>query len=166
MKTVIRLMLAACLVLPFAACKKHEEAKPAEAAPLSAPKTADDAQWKAYLQDVVSRNMGTISNSPFVYYLSAKTADETDDVYQGKYNRQLEQASNAMARGVVAGNLIAFASPDSARMADLVVASFKDVQPDAMKGVRVLFIGAATDNERVKAAVAPSGVDYVFIEAK
>lgn len=166
MKTIVRLMLAACLVLPFAACKKHEEAKPVEAAPLTAPKTADDAQWKTYLQDVVTRNMGNITNSPFVYYLPAKAATESDDEYQGKYNRQLEQASNAMARGIVAGNLIAFASPDSARMGDLIVASFKGVQPDAMKGVRVLFIGAPADNERVKAAVAPTGVDYVFVEAK
>ena len=35
-----------------------------------------------------------------------------------------------------------------------------------MKGVKVLFIGQAADNERVKAAVAPSGVNYVFVEAK
>ena len=35
-----------------------------------------------------------------------------------------------------------------------------------MKGVKVLFIGDAADSERVKAAVAPSGVNYVFVEAK
>jgi hypothetical protein len=35
-----------------------------------------------------------------------------------------------------------------------------------MKGVRVVFIGDAADGERVKAAVAPAGVDYVFVEAK
>jgi hypothetical protein len=47
-----------------------------------------------------------------------------------------------------------------------VVASFKNVPPGTMKGVRVLFIGKAADSERVKAAVAPAGVDYVFVEAK
>jgi len=167
MKTVNRLLLAACLVLPFAACKKNEEAAaPVVAAPLSAPTTADDGEWKKYLQDVVTRNMGNITNSPFVYYLPAKAEGESDEEYQGKYDRQLEQASNAMARGVVAGNLIAFASPDSAKMADLITTSFKDVPPDAMKGVRILFIGAEADNERVKAVVAPTGVDYVFVEAK
>jgi hypothetical protein len=51
-------------------------------------------------------------------------------------------------------------------MADIVIASFKDVPADTMKGVRVLFIGDAADNERVKAAVSPAGVTYVFIEAK
>ena len=30
----------------------------------------------------------------------------------------------------------------------------------------MLFIGEPADNERVKAAVAPAGVDYVFVEAK
>ena len=43
---------------------------------------------------------------------------------------------------------------------------FKDVPADTMKGVRVLFIGDAADDPRVKAAVSPAGVDYVFIEAK
>ena len=35
-----------------------------------------------------------------------------------------------------------------------------------MKGVKVLFVGKAEDSERVKAAITPSGVDYVFAEAK
>ena len=34
------------------------------------------------------------------------------------------------------------------------------------RGVRVVFIGQASDNERVKAAVTPAGVTYVFVEAK
>jgi hypothetical protein len=46
------------------------------------------------------------------------------------------------------------------------VESFKTVEPNSMKGVKVLFIGKAADNDRVKAAVAPAGVDYVFVEAK
>jgi hypothetical protein len=47
-----------------------------------------------------------------------------------------------------------------------VIAAFKDVPAGSMKGVKVLFVGKAADNDRVKAAVAPSGVDYVFVEAK
>jgi hypothetical protein len=35
-----------------------------------------------------------------------------------------------------------------------------------MKGVKVLFIGATADGDRVKAAVEPAGVTYVFVEAK
>ena len=33
-----------------------------------------------------------------------------------------------------------------------------------MNGVRVLFIGSAADSERVKAAVEPTGSEYVFID--
>ena len=62
MKITNRLLLAACLVLPLAACKK-EEAAPVEVAQaaLVAPDKSDEAGWKAYLSDVVLRNMGEIS---------------------------------------------------------------------------------------------------------
>ena len=49
-------------------------------------------------------------------------------------------------------------------MADLVVAAFDGVPADSMKGVRVLFIGKPADGDRVKAAVTPAGVDYVFVD--
>ncbi|GGD57666.1 hypothetical protein SAMN06296058_0663 [Pseudoxanthomonas indica] len=162
-KIATRLLLIACLVVPFAACKK-QEAAPADAAEVAlvAPAKDDDAAWRTYLQEVVGRNMGTITNSPFLYYLPP----ESDPEFQAKYERSLEQAKNAIARGIVGGNMLAFGSSASARMADLVVASFDGVQPDTMKGVRVLFIGDAADGERVKAAVAPAGVDFVFVEAK
>ncbi|WP_454829837.1 hypothetical protein [Pseudoxanthomonas wuyuanensis] len=161
MKIATRLLLAACLTLPFAACKK-EEAPVAEAAPLTAPSTDDDVAWKTYLQEVVINNMGTITNTPYMYYLPA----ESDPEFEAKYGRQLEQSKTAMARGITAGNLIAFASPASAKAADLAVASFEGVEPDTLKGVRVLFIGDTADNARVQVAVQPSGAEYVFVEAK
>ena len=45
-----RMLLTACLVLPFAACKKQDEApaEPAEVA-LVAPTTTEDGPWKEYL---------------------------------------------------------------------------------------------------------------------
>lgn len=162
MKIANRLLLAACLVLPLAACKKEEAAAPVEVAALTAPTTADDVQWKAYLQDVVGRNMGTITNSPFVYYLTSQSNPKFESDYKG----QLDQVKNALARGIVGGNLIAFGSPESAKMADIAIAGFTDVPPDTMKQVKIVFIGQAADSERVKAAVTPTGADYVFVEAK
>lgn len=162
-KIATRLLLIASLVLPFAACKK-QEAAPANAAEaaLVAPAKDDDAAWRTYLQEVVSRNMGNITNSPFLYYLPP----EADPDFQAKYERSLEQAKASISRGIVGGNMLAFGSSASPRMADLAIASFEGVPADTMKGVRVLFIGDAADGERVKAAVAPAGVDYVFVEAK
>ena len=102
MKIATRLLLATCLVLPLAACKK-EEAVTVEAAPVAlvAPAKTDDAGWKAYLSEVVLRNMGEITNQPFLYYLP----NQADPEFQAKYDRQLEQAKNAIARGIVGGNL-------------------------------------------------------------
>ena len=163
MKITTRLLLAACLVLPFAACKK-EEAAPVEAAQaaLVAPAKGDDAAWRTYLSEVVMRNMGEITNQPFLYYLPT----QADPEFQAKYDRQLEQAKNAIARGIVGGNLIAFGSPESAKMADIAVASFDGVPADTMKKVKIIFIGDAVDSLRVREAVVPTGADYVFVEAK
>jgi hypothetical protein len=163
MKMTTRLLLAACLALPLAACQKEAEA-PVETAqaPLVAPDKGDDAGWRAYLQEVVIRNMGTITNQPFLYYLPT----QADPEFQAKYDRQLEQARNAVARGIVGGNLIAFGSPESAKMADIAVAAFEGVPPDTMQKVKIVFIGDAADGARVEAAVAPTGADYVFVEAK
>jgi hypothetical protein len=157
-----QLVLIACLVLPFAACKKEEAPKEAPKAALAAPTTDDATAWRAYVSDVVTRNMGGISNQPYVYLLPGEsTAD-----FQGSYDRLAEKAKSDVARGIISGNMLAYASPASAKMADIVVDSFKDVPADTMKGVRVVFIGKAADNERVKAAVTPAGVTYVFVEAK
>ncbi|HEX2082710.1 MAG TPA: hypothetical protein VHF86_04390 [Xanthomonadaceae bacterium] len=163
MNIVNRLALIACLALPFAACKKEEAPKEAVKAPLAAPTSADDrAGWNAYLSDVVTRNMEGIQNQPFVYTLPPESVPDFAD----QYERLLEKAKTDVARGIIAGNLLAYGGPSSSKMADVVVESFQDVQPNSMKGVRVLFIGDSADSARVEAAVKPAGVDYKFIEAK
>ncbi|HET8818284.1 MAG TPA: hypothetical protein VFM73_01930 [Xanthomonadaceae bacterium] len=166
MTTTIRALFIALLTLSFAGCQDATEDAPEEAvatapAPLSAPTTEDDAAWGEYLTEVVRRNMGGITNSPYLYYLPT----ETTPGFEGEYERLLEKAEIDIARGILAGNMLAFGSPASARMADLIIASFDEVDPGSMKGVRVLFIGDAADNPRVKEALEPSGVTYVFHEA-
>ncbi|SBV35762.1 conserved exported hypothetical protein [uncultured Stenotrophomonas sp.] len=163
MKNTMRVMLAASLVLGFTACNKQEAAPVADAQQaLVAPAKDDDAGWRKYLQAVAVQNMGNISNNPFLYYLSP----ESDPEFDAKYQRQVESAAAAIGRGVSPGNMLAFGSSASAKMADLIETSFKDVQADSMKGVRVVFIGDAADNARVQTIVQPTGADYIFVEAK
>ena len=164
MNTMKRLALIGCVALAMTACKKEEAPAKADDAQVAlvAPSRDDDAGWKDYLKNVVGQNLGNISNSPYLYYLPP----ESDPEFQAKYDRQAESAKAAIGRGVTKGNMLAFGSSASSKMADLIVASFKGVPADTMKGVRVLFIGDAADNPRVQAAVAPAGVDYVFVEAK
>ena len=162
MKTMIRMLMIATLAMSFAACKKQEAPAAAAKAPVQVPVNDNRQAWVDYISDVVQRNMGSIQNSPYVYLLPGEsTAD-----FQDQYDRLAGKAKDDLSRGIIAGNMLAYGSPASAKMADLVTAAFKDVPAGSMKGVKVLFIGKAEDNERVKAAVAPAGVDYVFVEAK
>jgi hypothetical protein len=162
MNMMIRLLMVALLTLPFAACKKQEAPVATAAAPVPVPVNDNRQAWIDYLSDVVQRNMGGIQNQPYVYLLPGEsTAD-----FQDQYDRLATKAKDDVGRGIISGNMLAYGSPASAKMADLVTAAFKDVPAGSMKGVKVLFVGKAEDSDRVKAAVTPAGVDYVFVEAK
>ncbi len=165
MKKILRTVLItlACL-LALAACKKEEAAKPV-AAPviLSAPTDPADLNgWKNYLKSAVQANMVGIRSRPYMYFVPAVIDEET----QRQYDAQLATIQDTLARGVLPGNMIAFGSPDSVKLGDLVIEAFKLAAPGSLKGVRVLFIGAASEQQRVKDAVAPSEGDFVFVEAK
>jgi hypothetical protein len=156
------ILAALSLLLVFAGCKK-EEAAPVVVAPLHAPANqGDDTGWKAYFQDVIDHNSQGVTDRSMAYYLPKPGGAD----YDGMYARQLSGVSDTVARGVLPGNLLAFMSPDSAKMADLVVAAFKNPSAGSMKGVIIIFIGKTGDNDRVKAAVTPSGATYRFVEAR
>lgn len=164
-RSIIRLATIALLagaMVSFAGCKKEAPPAAVVAAPLSAPTGTDDKQWQAYIKDVVQRHSKDVTERLMAYYLPAQTADD----YAGLYERQLENAHDAVARGVLPGNMLVFASPDSPKMADLVVAAFKDVSPGSMKDVIVMFIGKTDDRERVRTAIEPSGATWRFVEAR
>ncbi|MCX7557351.1 hypothetical protein OS187_11075 [Xanthomonadaceae bacterium JHOS43] len=134
----------------------------AEPAALPVPSSSDNQAWRQYLVNVAKRNLDGIRSSPYMYYLPAVEADD----FEEQYTRQLDNVAGSVARGVLPGNMLAFGSPASSRMADLIVEAFTHVQAGSMKDVRVLFIGNAEDIERVKGAVEPSGATVVFHEVK
>lgn len=160
------------LALSLSACQPGGEAEaPKQAAAsveLKAPQNNDAGAWKAYLGQVVGKNMAGVTDRVFPYFLPADSGTPTpgDPDNKSQYDRQLENVSAVLARTVLPGNMLAFGSPDSAKMADLIIAAFKDAKPDALKGSQVLFIGKTEDSERVKAAVEAAGGKYIFVEAK
>jgi hypothetical protein len=165
MKTIARLLLIAALSVSFAACDKGEDTtKQTAKAEVPVPVNEDAGAWREYVTDVVGRNMQGVTSQPFVYLLPAESTTD----FQGSYDRLLDKAKSDISRGILPGNLLAYssASLSSVKAADMVVAAFEGVKEDSLKDVKVLFIGKPEDNDRVKAAVAPAGVNYVFIETK
>ena len=166
MKNLFR--IAVLLTLPLSAisaCKKEEAAKPAVAvaAPVTMPADPNDtAAWKNYLVGVAKQNMEGIRQRPYFYYLPAGDSPEILE----QVDRQISDVTDVVGRGILPGNMIAFGSPDSTRMADGIIEAFKVSRPASLKDVRVLFIGAAADEQRVRDAVTPSAAEFVFVEAK
>ncbi len=163
-KILSSVLISLFCVMALAGCKKEDAAKPV-AAPVVVPVPTDPADlegWKKYLSATVKQNMEGIRQRPYMYFVPAVTDEET----QRQYDAQLTNIQDMLARGVLPGNLVAFGSPDSTKLGDLVVEAFKLAGAGSLKGVRVLYIGAPAEEERVKAAVAPSDADFVFVEAK
>jgi hypothetical protein len=159
------------LTLSLSACKSgkdSDDSKTAAPVVLTAPASNDDEAWKAYLGQVVGQHMGGVTDRVYPYYLPANSTEPTpgDPDNHSQYDRQLDNVNGVMLRTVLPGNMLAFGSPDSAKMADLIVASMKDTKPDALKGSQVLFIGKPADSDRVKAVVEGAGGTYIFVEAK
>ena len=165
----MRFSMLCLAALALSACNGSKEgdkaaAAPAvEQAPVTAPAGTDDKAWREYLMAVAKQHMKGIRNNPYMYYLPSAQDPEFD----AKYTRQLENVESVVARTVLPGNMLAFGSPESGRMADLVEVAFTEwAEANAFQGVRVLFIGKAEDRARVEAAVQPSGAEFVFVEAK
>ena len=165
MKNTYRLLLAAGLAtLSLTACKK-EEAKTEETvvvAPVAVPAGEDKTAWQPYLASIAKANMEGVVNAPYAYFLPGESSAD----FQGEYDRLLERVQMDMSRGIIEGNMLLFGSPARTKLADLVIAGFQDAKPNTMKNVKVVFVGDAADKDRVGAAVAPSGVNYVFVESK
>jgi hypothetical protein len=163
-----KLMQAALLgllsVLVLTACDKKEEEAAPVAVEVKMPTTAADrAAWKAYLVDVVKRNMvGVTSSRPYMYFVPAGE----DQAAQDERINQLENVRTVVARTVLPGNMLAFGGPDSKLTGDLIVDSFKEAKAGAFKDVIVLFVGAAADQARVQEVLAASGATYRFVEMK
>jgi hypothetical protein len=163
MNIVFRLLVIASLVLPFAACKKEEAPQQNEAKvapPL--PTSSEQKDWKPYLEYKITPHMGGITSSPYVYFLPNTDAED----FEGKYQRQLEKLQADLGRGMTEGVMLVFASPAQEKEVEMIETAFKQVQPGTMKGVKVVFIGTPSLGERVKTAVEPAGVTYIFEEAK
>ncbi len=161
--TIVRSIVLATALVGLVACQKEEAAPQQVAAPvvLTAPTDGNSQAWKLYLTNVVKQNMEGIRNSPYMYYLPAAG----DEDFESQYERQLDNVGTTVARGVLPGNMLAFGSPESARMADLIVEAFQEAQAGSLDKVRVLFIGNPEDEERVRAAVEPAGATFVFVDA-
>ncbi len=174
MKKYIRIFILALTgALVLSACgptdedkqKAAEAAAAAEAAkpvPVPAP-TADKGTWQKYLSNVVMRNMqGVKSNSPFMYYVPAGDGQDMVDAR----NSQQNNVEDTVGRGVLPGNMMAFGGPDSKITADLIEGAFQHAREGSFKGVVILFVGAAADQDRVKAAVGKTGAELRFVEMK
>jgi predicted small secreted protein len=162
-KLILVAAVALTASLALTACNKQAGQEAGQQTAQQTPKPTDpnDAKaWNAYLGEIVQKNMeGMTANQPYAYLIKAPVDDDAKE----QNGRQLQNVQETVARGVLPGNMLVFAGPDSTTTADLVIAAFKDASAGAFKGVIVLFIGDAADQQRVEDALKPTGATFRFV---
>lgn len=148
-------ILGACSKQPAETQESTQSAAPTRPA-------ADAGQdaWGNYFKYLVGQNLdGMTANSPYLYYVPSGDSPEAES----QRLRLLGMVQGTVARTVLAGNLLAFAGPDSATTADFLIHSFEHAKEGSFKGVIVLFVGEPTDKERVAAALKSSQATLRFV---
>ncbi|MEO5812311.1 MAG: hypothetical protein ABIU96_09655 [Rhodanobacter sp.] len=162
-KLILVAAVALTASLALTACNKQAADGAGQQTAQQAPKPTDPNDtkaWNAYLGDIVQKNMQDMTASqPYAYLVKAPTDQDAKE----QNERQLKNVQETVARGVLPGNMLVFAGPDSATTADLVVAAFADASAGAFKGVIVLVIGDAADKGRVEEALKPTGATFRFV---
>ena len=156
--------LALTAALSLSACGKKQadqQASQQATQQLTKPTSPTDTKgWNAYLGQLVQNNLqGMKASQPYAYLVTAGDTDEA----KAQNDRQLQSVQDTVARGVLPGNLLAFAGPVSGTTADLVVAAFKDAKPGSFKDVIIVFIGDQADQQRVADALKPTGATFHFV---
>lgn len=161
-KLALAATLAVLGAVSMSACSNHDDTQQtAQTQKLTKPTNPDDAQaWNAYLGQIVQNNMqGMSANRPYAYLVPAgNTADA-----KAKYQRQLENVQDVVARGVLPGNMLVFAGPDADTTANFISDAFSSAKPGAFKGVIVLYIGSDADKARVDSILKPTGAEFRFV---
>lgn len=150
--------------LALSACGKHEDSQQADqqtSQKATRPTDPNDTKaWNAYLGQIVQNNMqGMKADRPYPYLVPA---GDSEEAVAGR-GRQLSNVQDTVARGVLPGNMLVFAGPDSAKTADLVTEAFKDAKPGSFKDVIILFIGDQADQQRVDDVLKPTGATVRFV---
>ncbi len=157
-----KLLLVLFTAMAVAGCNKGEEEKPKkQPVQVVLPTDPNDIQaWKVYLTGIVQNNMGGVRSRPYVYFIPAVSDDEAA---KEEAQRQLEGIQDVVLRGVLPGNMLAFGGPDGARVAFVITESFKDARPNSLKGVKVLVVGNAADEQALTTTLAQGGAEFIFV---
>jgi len=162
-KFVLIAAVALAAAFTLSACNKQQDDQPAteQTAKATKPTDPNDTKaWNTYLGQIVQANMqGMTARQPYPYLVPA---GDTPDA-QASRDRQLENIQGTVARGVLPGNMLVFAGPDSAKTADLMITAFTDAKAGSFKDVIVLFIGDEADKQRVEDVLKPTGATFRFV---
>lgn len=149
---LLKWMIVWCALIGLVACGGGEGDAPKQDAAVTAPKGSDKQEWTKFVTAAIKPHYKQGTTQRVWNYLILSGEDHT---------QKLEVLTKAVASGLQPGQLFVYAGPDAA-VGDFVVEGFKAAKPDTLAKSELLFVGPRADEARVRAAVEPSGMTFLF----
>ena len=135
--------------------QRWRELRALRAMPLEAPRGNDASKWRDYMVELRARLTESSGDLHAGVVLPAP-GDADHAASADRIRRMLDRS---------AGHFV-FVSPSPEALARVLAEQFRSIEPGAMEGARITFVGMPTDGFLVEAAAAGSGADIVLLDIR
>ena len=164
MRVLFQAVIFFSLLIPVCAIAQSEvQNNSMQVVEYAAPKTLQNKLWQQYIKDVVRLNYDDMSVVE-IYWLPVKgLANYTENSYKNLINRVRKGDTRKKKN-----RMIIFISPDSEKLANLIVEAYQDKDSNSSfeQDARFVFVGNPTDSARVAPIANVIAKDYRFVDAK
>jgi hypothetical protein len=123
--------------------------------PLPAPSARDTLSWNQYRAELGARIFGEAFGGIVLAAPGDRLGHDTDEVSSWIEEWKLGPPNYR--------NFI-FLSPDSDRLADVLVAALRKRSPNSMNGLHLVFVGTSAEGKRVSEAAARAGARLTWVD--
>lgn len=165
---VARWVMVVAGVMSLAACGHGSSSgatqSEAKAVALVPPSNPDDVEaWRTFMGQALL----SVTHDPNLHPYSFIVRRGDDPSAQQDRKNQATAIQMMLKSSVPAGNMIALTGPDSAKVADVIIESFKDPSSSSMPlGLKVLFVGVPAKAEAAKKAVSAAGAELQVVAVR
>lgn len=132
----------------------------APAGPVRPTPTADETTWGNYLAEQGKLHGKDVGMRPYIYVIPA------GDSVAAEARRQNETDSVVHSIGpiLMPGGMLILGGPEAKQTSNFIVGVSKQLKTDALKGIVVLVVSEADEQDAVNSALKASGANMRFVQ--
>lgn len=130
-------------------------AGPAKPAP-----TADETTWGNYLAEQGKLHGKDVGMRPYIYVIPAGDSVAAD----ARRQNEADSVIHSIGPILMPGGMLIIGGPEAKQTSNFIVGVSKQLKADALKGIVVLVVSEAVEQDAVKSALKVSGATVRFVQ--